>query len=90
MITAAAISTGGKFYTGKSHQEALEAMPPEVVTGELIKQFADGECQGFLTGTGAFYNREDAYAHAVSCGQIKDTHGSKRLQSTMLPEGGAL
>jgi hypothetical protein len=80
MIKEAAIRTDGKTYTGYSHSDALYKM---MESGE----FAGGhQLSGFMTDDGIFLNREDAYIHAVECGQVVHDHEVDRflLQSWML------
>ena len=63
MITAAAIKSRGTTYTGKTHQEILEANPehPELGIGKF----------GFVTDKGEFLDRILAAQHAFRVGQIK-------------------
>ena len=63
MITAAAIKTESKTYTGRSHAEARDRQTEQ--HGERW----GSEQEGFVTYDGTFLNRQDAYDHAVACGQ---------------------
>ena len=86
MITAAAIRAhDGAIYTGKSHADAMENMPPEHRTPALIMAFARGEVQGFVTDLGTFLDREEAWGHAYAFGQIGWRKGDDgRLRSERL------
>ena len=89
MITAAAIRAhDGAIYTGRTHADAMENMPPEHRTPALIMAFARGEVQGFVDEYGVFLGRELAYGHAVVCGQIQRRPGDDgRLRSERLKLG---
>lgn len=44
-----------------------------------------GEVQGFLTDTGQFLNRKEAFKHVVECGQTLLVHPS-RIEGTLYSE----
>jgi len=84
MITAAAIRIDGKCYTGRTHWDAGNTIPPELFTPDVVDAVMAGELQGFVTDAGTFLDRRQAYRHALECGQIRDTALDKRLRSQMV------
>lgn len=65
---------GDKVWTGHRHGDAIKTMGQE---GQSPK----GAEQGFITETGEFLNRREAFERAVACRQIADTQGERILVS---------
>ena len=63
MIAKAAIKLNGRVYTGNTHADALFTVP---ATEDIeLREY------GFITETGEFLDRADAYKHALACEQIR-------------------
>ncbi len=58
----------GFIFVGKRHGDVIRSLLEQGIT-ILRKEFIPG----FVTDTGEFVDRQEAYKIAVSCGQIKDT-----------------
>jgi len=77
MIKEAAIKFHGKVFTGRRHNDILQANAV-CKNGIIVSSIAAGE-QGFVTDEGEFLNREEAAEHALTCGQIAELKFSKTL-----------
>ena len=64
MIKEAAILKDGVIYTGKRHNEIIEA------NKSILGHFGSDEVQGFVTDCGDFVNRQVAAEIAVYRGQV--------------------
>jgi hypothetical protein len=75
MIVKSAIKQDSIIYTGHRHPNIIHAMVelglPTPIRGE----------QGFVDENGVFYNRIDAAAHAIECGQIVKLNWPPNLYS---------
>lgn len=77
MIKEAAIRFHGKIFTGRRHNDILQANAV-CKNGIVISSIAAGE-QGFVTDEGEFLSREQAAEHALKCGQIAELKFNRTL-----------
>lgn len=72
-ITAAAIKVGDKVYTGATHMNAMCVIIdlPNVSSADKAEMLLAGQ-DGFVTDTGRFVSREEAYVIAQAAKQLKD------------------
>jgi hypothetical protein len=81
---AAVRDSVGKIFTGRHHIEATEAAEKSARSEPNAQKNADGELvleDGFITNSGEFLNREDAFTRALSLNQV-DT---KKLDAGGIP-----
>ena len=80
MIDKAAIKRGERVWTGRRHGEIILAMLEEGEAPPVPQRE-----QGFVTETGEWLNRQEAFEHAVKCGQLPvGIQGSRMLISEMV------
>ena len=73
MIEGVAIKRDGKLYIMPRPNRHADIVFKVVSEGTLTYPIGDNE-QGFYISGNVFVNRQDAYVHALLCGQIEQGH----------------
>jgi len=76
-IVSAAIMYKDNIYTGNSHNE----IGLQMVEDKVCTRYPSGDAQGFVTSTGRYVTRKEAYIIALDAGQIKE---GTTVHSTLL------
>lgn len=79
-VKEAAIKQGDRVWTGRRHGQIIQQMHSEgcpKVTAPM---------QGFITESGEFLSRSEAYERAILCGQIKECGDSGHMRELVSEE----